>query len=212
MNSSSSFEISQDTVSSSGGTQTCFSLLFMVLTGLNILRTKYDSVKKKKKRKSDRFLVWRESSQWCGPAPLWFLESGLPRSGGSSPSFAWLVWPARCPSGGPCKKQNGGEREIKLLLQDTKKKKKSSITPTPPRHQLHHGDSLHYRFDTECQISHLLWQLEVIRHQICCVHLKESFKAFVLVVIELLYDITWLCIVWAKFDPEYKLFVCVFIQ
>lgn len=95
----------------------------------------------------------------------------------------------------PAKNRTGGEREIKLLLQDTKKKKKSSITPTPPRHQLHHGDSLHYRFDTECQISHLLWQLEVIRHQICCVHLKESFKAFVLVVIELLYDITWLCIV-----------------
>lgn len=54
--------------------------------------------------KSDLFLVWRESSQWCGPAPLWFPGSGLLHSGGSSPSFAWLVWPAHCPSGGPCQK------------------------------------------------------------------------------------------------------------
>lgn len=134
MNSSSSFEISQDSVSSSGGTQTCFSLLFMVLTGLNILRTKYDSVKKRK-RKSDRFLVWRESSQWCRPAPLWFLESGLPRSGGSSPSFAWLVWPARCPSGGPCKKQNGGRERDKVAVTRHQKKKKNH-----PSHR-HHLDT-----------------------------------------------------------------------
>lgn len=49
---------------------------------------------------SDQFLVWRESSQWCAPTPLWFPESGLLRSGGSFPSFAWLVWPTHCPSGG----------------------------------------------------------------------------------------------------------------
>lgn len=107
---------------------------------------------------SDRFLVWRESSQWCGPALLWFPESGLLHSGGSSPSSAWLFWPAHCPSGGPYSKQHSG---VKLLLQDTNK---SSITLTVLTHQLRHSAASHHQ--SAFHISHMMWQVKFLRHQV----------------------------------------------
>lgn len=158
MNSSSSFEISQDTVRSSGENKTCLSAC-----DSNKVKNLWGGKKKNiiiynNICISDRFLVWRESSQWCGPALLWFPESGLLHSGGSSPSSAWLFWPAHCPSGGPYSKQHSG---VKLLLQDTNK---SSITLTVLTHQLRHSAASHHQ--SAFHISHMMWQVKFLRHQV----------------------------------------------
>ena len=114
---------------------------------------------------SDRFLVWRENSQWCARALLWFPQCGLFHLGGSSPSFAWLFWPARCPSEDPYRKQH---KEIKFLLQET-----ATNHPSYPHHHYPHLLFWMLHFPPAVAVG---GTLDLIMHKITCARLNERLQ------------------------------------